>query len=340
MGKFSSSENEIDIDVVGHVLQDTPVYTTQHKRPPVVIHHEGRKKVGEILADHEKYSPPTPDGLPVQCDINDEVEHRYDMSSFPRGVCIIFNMHTFHASTDLQEYPRTGTHKDKQDVQDLFLRLGFVVYVFNNVTKDELITALRELSKIHSALSCFTCFILSHGTDGHFFTSDTLVKLTHTFTVLENPLWVGKPKLFFIQACQGDKYMDGMQAEGLDQVDSPPDTPTVLLPTQSDFLFAYSTPSGYASWRNSKQGSWFVQDICKSFYKYSHRLDLLRILTRANDTVALRTTHTEKEETNEKRQIASVVTQLRKDLYFFPPYDSLNKRYSTKVEVNLKVSVV
>ena len=155
MGKFSSSEDEIDIDVVGHVLQDTPVYTTQHKRAPVVIHHEDRKKVGEILADHEKYSPPTPDGSPVQCDINDEVEHRYDMSSFPRGVCIIFNMHTFHPSTGLQEYPRTGTHKDKQDVQDLFLRLGFVV------SNDQYISIKQSIGSWfnHSYFKlCFTQF--------------------------------------------------------------------------------------------------------------------------------------------------------------------------------------
>ena len=135
--------------------------------------------------------------------------------------------------------------------------------------------------------------------------------------------------------------MEGMEPDGLDQVDAPVfvEEVNIPLPTQSDFLFAYSTPSGFASWRNSRQGSWFIQEMCKSFDKYSHRLDLARILTQANDAIALRVTRTANEETNEKRQIASVVSQLRKDLYFFPPYGAHDTKYTSKLNVNLKSSL-
>lgn len=35
------------------------------------------------------------------------------------------------------------------------------------------------------------------------------------------------------------------------------------IPMEADFLIAYSTISGYYSWRNSVNGSWFIQSLCK-----------------------------------------------------------------------------
>jgi len=40
------------------------------------------------------------------------------------------------------------------------------------------------------------------------------------------------------------------------------------LPMEADFLFAYSTVSGYFSWRNSTNGSWFIQSLCNYILNY------------------------------------------------------------------------
>ena len=50
--------------------------------------------------------------------------------------------------------------------------------------------------------------------------------------------------------------MDGI--DGMDCEDGPTDDKTnaITLPTQADFLYAYSTVPGYFSWRNCTKGSW------------------------------------------------------------------------------------
>ena len=91
------------------------------------------------------------------------------------------------------------------------------------------------------------------------------------FTADKCPSLAGKPKLFFIQACQGSKMDAGaevgdigrahvimmcqvaMTRTGTDSLAS------YRTPLYSDFLLAHSTVSGYYSWRNTVQGSWFIQ---------------------------------------------------------------------------------
>ncbi len=34
------------------------------------------------------------------------------------------------------------------------------------------------------------------------------------------------------------------------------------IPSHADFLIAYSTIPGFYSWRNTQNGSWFVQALC------------------------------------------------------------------------------
>jgi hypothetical protein len=59
----------------------------------------------------------------------------------------------------------------------------------------------------HMAYDCFACAVLSHGDKEVVFGVDGqrvgLDKLKATMAV---PSLLGKPKIFFIQACQGSKY--------------------------------------------------------------------------------------------------------------------------------------
>lgn len=57
----------------------------------------------------------------------------------------------------------------------------------------------------------------------------------------------------------GSEYMDSVEPNrNLMQTDGPPDCygNDISLPTEADFLYAYSTVPGYYSWRNSVTGSW------------------------------------------------------------------------------------
>ena len=52
------------------------------------------------------------------------------------------------------------------------------------------------------------------------------------------------------------------------------------IPSHADFLIAYSTVPGFYSWRNTTQGSWFIQAFCHVIQREAHSRDLLSILTR------------------------------------------------------------
>ena len=55
---------------------------------------------------------------------------------------------------------------------------------------------------------------------------------------------------------------------------------TYRIPSHADFLIAYSTVPGFYSWRNTTQGSWFIQAFCHVIQREAHSRDLLSILTR------------------------------------------------------------
>lgn len=118
--------------------------------------------------------------------------------------------------------------------------------------------------------------------------------------------------LLFISKFQGHEYMDGM-----DVTDAPQDN-RVSVPAEADFLYAYSTVPGYYSWRNSVNGSWFIQSLTKVFEDNAERMDILRMLTRVNAMVSTYKSRTGDYYSDSKRQVSSIVSMLRKELYFFP----------------------
>ena len=56
----------------------------------------------------------------------------------------------------------------------------------------------------------------------------------------------------------GSEYMDSVVPDEILETDGPAtgEGNDISLPSEADFLFAYSTVPGYYSWRNSQRGSW------------------------------------------------------------------------------------
>merc|ERR1712179_556700 len=98
-------------------------------------------------------------------------------------------------------------------------------------------------------------------------------RLWNQFSADKCPTLAGKPKLFFIQACQGSKTDSGTEV----QIDS---SDSIKIPNHADFLIGYSTIPGFLSWRNSNTGSWFIQSLCDVLRSEGHSLDLLSIMTK------------------------------------------------------------
>jgi len=85
--------------------------------------------------------------------------------------------------------------------------------------------------------------VLSHGEQGIIYAKDAPYKpednLWGRFTGDKCVTLASKPKLFFIQACQGDRLDGGVQLRT--QVDG---SSTFKIPIYADFLIAYSTIPG------------------------------------------------------------------------------------------------
>uniref|UniRef100_A0A3B3V294 Caspase 20, apoptosis-related cysteine peptidase n=1 Tax=Poecilia latipinna TaxID=48699 RepID=A0A3B3V294_9TELE len=165
----------------------------------------------------------------------------YELNSQPVGLCLIINNENF-PNRKVKE--RRGTNKDAGILADVFSWLGFKV-----------------LMSAGSARRCLLCCILSHGSLHKVCGVDSqplaIKEIRRYFVATKQPALTGKPKVFLIQACQGDKIQRGVL-----QKDAEEDSLT-SIPEEADFLVAVSTVEDHVSFRDKTNGSWFIQSVCE-----------------------------------------------------------------------------
>lgn len=188
----------------------------------------------------------------------------YRMDRKHRGHCVIINNHSF---TSLPR--RTGTNADAECLKSVFQWLGFSVYTYNDVTKNCLEEILQEF-KSHPGNAdgdCFVFFALTHGEFGAVYSSDEAIipirEIMSHFTAQQCPGLAHKPKLFFIQACQGKAIQPSVFIEA-DAIDPEHEHPPLVngVPNEADFLLGLATVPGYVAYRHSLEGSWYIQSLC------------------------------------------------------------------------------
>ncbi|KAM4031420.1 LOW QUALITY PROTEIN: caspase-7 [Anomaloglossus baeobatrachus] len=247
-------------------------------------------------------------------------DFQYKMNYGKVGKCVIINNKNFHEKTGM--CIRNGTDKDAGDLFRCFKSLGFDVMVHNDRSCEDMERLLQNLAQQnHNDSACFACILLSHGEEGQIYGTDgaMAIKSDHLFRGDKCKSLVGKPKLFFIQACRGSEFDDGIQTDSGPANDSleTDANPRYKIPVEADFLFAYSTVPGYYSWRNPGRGSWFVQALCSVLNEHGKQLEIMQILTRVNYLVATNfESWSDDPRYSEKKQIPCVVSMLTKELYF------------------------
>ncbi|XP_075412948.1 caspase-3 [Tenrec ecaudatus] len=243
------------------------------------------------------------------------LDSSYKMDYPEMGLCIIINNKNFHSSTKMA--PRSGTDVDAAELRKTFGTLKYEVRNKNDLSREEMVMLMRGVSEEdHSRRSSFVCVLLSHGDEGVIYGTDgpvDLKKLTRFFRGDNCRSLAGKPKLFIIQACRGTDLDCGIETDSA--IDD--DMTCQKIPVEADFLYAYSTAPGYYSWRNSKDGSWFIQSLCAVLQQCAHKLELMHILTRVNRKVATEFESYSLDSTfHAKKQIPCIMSMLTKDLYF------------------------
>ncbi|XP_038062569.1 caspase-8-like [Patiria miniata] len=235
------------------------------------------------------------------------------MDRNPRGLCMIINNVDFEGSDE----PRLGSDKDTGKLEHLFNELHFQVEVRKNLTASDMLDWFKRVSLLsHSDYDCFACCIMTHGALGTVSGTDNkllqIQQILGLFTGTSCESLINKPKLFFIQACQGSSHQEGVQV----RTDSGPcgigvGIPTTI-PNEADFLLSYSTVAGYVSYRDSAQGSWYVNALVDELSNDHNNTHIMDILTRVNNKVSVMNAHTEY---GIKKQVPAPTHTLTKAVY-------------------------
>ncbi|XP_060560660.1 caspase-8-like [Ruditapes philippinarum] len=248
----------------------------------------------------------------------------YPMNRRPRGWCVIINNKEFHViqgdNTSKEMPARNGTDKDAESLQHTFSKLGFIVRRRDNLTETEMMTYLIDIAHNvdHTDFDCFVCCILTHGVLNYLYGSNgklvSIKDLTETFQTNRCQTLAGKPKLFFLQACQGrDKMLGGSELErDMPRLESDQGD-REMIPNEADFLLGYATVPGYVSFRSRNHGSWYIRKLCELLEKYANKYDLMSILVEVNREVAGANAAMDG---GLYKQIPAPLVTLRKQLYF------------------------
>lgn len=169
----------------------------------------------------------------------------YNMNHKHRGLALIFN-HEFFDIPSLKA--RAGTNVDCEELRKALKRLDFDVSVHKDCKLRDILKHIEKAASIdHTDNDCIAIVILSHGEHGYIYAKDVQYKLDniwHYFTSHICPTLAGKPKLFFIQACQGDRLDSGIMLEKNVTETDGESSMSYKIPIHADFLFSYSTIPG------------------------------------------------------------------------------------------------
>uniref|UniRef100_A0A8C9I4Q9 Caspase 10 n=1 Tax=Piliocolobus tephrosceles TaxID=591936 RepID=A0A8C9I4Q9_9PRIM len=279
--------------------------------------------VPKLLRNIEKYkrekaaqlvTPPVDKEAELLCQGEEELVSQTDIKTFLEALPQEESWQNKHA-------------RSNEILRGVFQWLGFTVHIYNDVTKVEMEEVLQKqkCNPAHADGDCFVFCILTHGEYGAVYSSDEALipirEITSHFTALQCPGLAEKPKLFFIQACQGEKIQPSksIEADAL----NPEQAPTSLqdsIPVEADFLLGLATVPGYVSFRHVEEGSWYIQSLCNHLkVLVPRREDILSILTAVNDDVSRRV-----DKQGTKKQMPQPAFTLRKKLVFPVPLDALS----------------
>ncbi|XP_077116368.1 caspase-9 [Ranitomeya variabilis] len=264
----------------------------------------------------------------------------YPMNFDPCGRCLIINNMAFSEASGLSY--RTGSDIDRDKLQRRMSSYHFDVTVKNNLKAAEIHAELQSLAGAeHSERDCCLVILLSHGCEtrhtrfpGGVFGTDgvpiPVERIVNYFNGSNCPGLRGKPKLFFIQACGGEEKDKGCTVDLGDSGDQPhyshtnslqsdatavpPDKKDAdetdaqaILPTTSDILVSYSSYPGFVSWRETRSGSWYVENLDNVLAQCAGTSDLQSMLVMVADRVAVKGTY---------KQIPVYFNSLRKSFFF------------------------
>ncbi|XP_069839422.1 caspase-8-like isoform X1 [Dendropsophus ebraccatus] len=216
----------------------------------------------------------------------------YKMNNNPRGICLIISNFDFSKARNAGQQDltdRRGTEKDEESLFKVFSELGFKVRKEKDLEGNEIVQTTKSYrEQNHEQNDCFVCCVLSHGNRGLIYGTDgqsvPIKDLTSCFCSSQCSTLTGKPKLFFIQACQGkDKQKLVSLPTDAHRASDGSKFSDDLIPDEPDFLLGMATTLQYVSYRDPVHGTWYIQSLCKQLHaSYQSQEDIISTLTKVN----------------------------------------------------------
>lgn len=134
-----------------------------------------------------------------------------------------------------------------------FQRLSFIVHTSKNVCKENIRTQLEFWANFdHKDCDAFVLCMFSHGARDFIYATDGLMSIDEIISPFAGDKCrslLGKPKLFFFQACQGKNFdKGGLVYNQMDRVNRE----VYRLPARADILIAHSTVPGFVAWKDDE----------------------------------------------------------------------------------------
>ncbi|XP_037036990.1 caspase-8-like isoform X2 [Bradysia coprophila] len=221
---------------------------------------------------------------------SDPSDNKYVIEQKTAGHVLIINQIDFYRDkikrSNLPLRPletRHGTNEDKAALNRTFSAMGYQILEKDNLTDDEIRHEVKEIvAKSGSADSLIVC-ILSHGSEGLIYGCNSVpVKINEIQQLIVSKELLNKPKILILQSCQGlqTQIAEPIEAKLTNSKYLAPDGEVVkTVPMNCDFCVAKSTIPGFSSIRHMVEGSWFIQILCDTIARESHRKHFLEIMT-------------------------------------------------------------
>jgi len=258
------------------------------------------------------------------------------MNHARRGIALVINIRAYDHNPDkLKE--RKWSEQDVVTLKKTLEYLEFDFRFYENLTANNIKDEIHKIAEIdHKDSDCFLCVIMSHGDDGKIFASDSeelsfeeIMAPIKSCASLQN-----KPKLFFFQACRGNKEMEatnhrpdsgvstssGHEPDNNDERTSNNNKTINLkqitkqrtkIESEADLLVYYSTIPNHYSYGNVTEGTIFIKSVCKelneAYKNLPNNIKLSEMLVNINNSVS-----------ESGKQLALPELGLLKDVNFTP----------------------
>ena len=201
--------------------------------------------------------------------------------------------------------PLEGVEGDLYLLKNTFSKLGFDTVNLLDPTREEIIKVVDLIARkfpvpmqnntMHPSYRHIVVTFSGHGDLCQVFSKNSSLNLKEEIV---NPLVNTDPvvsKLFFVDACRGDKIDPGIGYNIRDFIDggSPGrivarGANEIRLPSRGNYLLAFSTLPGMKSFEDNECGSFWMQLLCRALLENDGKSSILDLLTVVNQKLILK----------------------------------------------------